>query len=95
MFTVLQSPTFIAWLENLRDNRARARIASRIKTVQRGSLGNHKSLGGGLFELRVDYGPGYRIYFTRQDGLIILLLVGGDKSSQTRDISHARALLEE
>ena len=69
--------------------------ASRIKTVQRGSLGDYKSLDGGLFELRIDYGPGYRVYFTRKEDVIILLLIGGDKSSQKRDIARARAMMEE
>lgn len=95
MYTVLRSSLFDAWLSNLRDGRAHARIASRIKTVQRGSLGDYKSLDGGLFELRIDYGPGYRVYFTRKEDLIILLLIGGAKSSQKRDITRARAMMEE
>lgn len=95
MYTVLRSSLFDAWLSNLRDGRAHARIANRIKTIQRGSLGDYKSLDGGLFELRIDYGPGYRVYFTRKEDLIILLLIGGDKSSQKRDITRARAMMEE
>lgn len=95
MFTVLQSPNFSAWLNKLRDSRARVRILIRLNTVMRGSLGDHKTLGGGLFELRVDYGPGYRIYFARQGEMVILLLAGGDKSSQSRDIAHARAMMME
>lgn len=95
MFTVLQSLTFSAWLNQLRDSHARVRILSRLNTVKRGSLGDHKTLGGGLFKLRVDYGPCYRLYFTRQGEQIILLLAGGDKSSQSRDIAHARAMMLE
>ena len=63
--------------------------------MRRGTFGDTKSLGGGLWELRVDYGPGYRIYYTRQGDAVVVLLAGGNKSSQSRDISRARMLMEE
>lgn len=95
MNTVVRSHLFDNWLVKLKDVKARARILNRIDNVQRGTLGDYKSLGGGLFELRVDYGPGYRMYFTHREETVIFLLAGGDKSSQNKDISRARALMEE
>lgn len=77
------------WLDRL-DVSARARIQVRVLRFEAGNLGDHKSLGGGLWEARVMYGPGYRIYFARRGTAVILLLAGGDKSSQARDIRKAR-----
>ena len=94
MNTILRSQLFDKWLAGLRDVGARARIVNRIENVRRGTFGDAKSLGGGLWELRVDYGPGYRIYYTRQGDMVVLLLAGGNKSSQNRDIARARALME-
>lgn len=94
MNTILRSQLFDKWLAGLRDVGARARIVNRIENVRRGTFGDAKSLGGGLWELRVDYGPGYRIYYTRQGDMVVLLLAGGNKSSQSRDIARARALME-
>jgi putative addiction module killer protein len=92
--SVEQSTEFQAWHEGLKDERAQRRISSRILRVREGLLGDARSLGGGLSELKIDYGPGYRLYFAIQGGRLLLLLCGGDKSSQQRDIERARAILK-
>lgn len=95
MFAVLRSQIFDEWLAKLKDRQARARIINRLDNVRKGILGEYKSLGDDLFELELRYGPGYRLYFTMRSDAIILLLTGGDKSSQRQDIARARAMLEE
>ena len=95
MFLVEKTTTFDRWLHRLRDGVARARILVQLKKVEAGNLGASKSLGGGLSELRIDYGPGYRLYYTRKGKVVIWLLCGGDKRTQSRDITKARALLTE
>jgi putative addiction module killer protein len=95
MYEVLQTSVYAAWFRSLRDMTAKGRIVARIERVQLGNLGDVKSLGEGLHELRMDFGPGYRVYFTRRGEQIILLLCGGDKSSQQRDIARARQLASE
>ena len=94
MIAVRQHPAFKAWLDGLRDKAAQKKIAQRIVRVQAGLLGDAK-LFGGIGELRVDYGPGYRIYFVRRGPEIIILLCGGDKASQQKDINRARKLAAE
>lgn len=81
---------YLDWLKSLRDVSTIARIRARIDRIEEGNLGNHKSLGLGLFEFKFDFGPGYRIYFAVDGDEIILLLIGGDKGSQKRDIEKAR-----
>lgn len=81
---------FEAWLTGLRDRQARARIKKRLDRVELGNLGDTKPLGEGVSELRVDYGPGYRIYFAQVGTAIVVLLCGGDKSSQRQDILKAK-----
>ncbi len=81
---------FIEWIEKLRDAKARYRIEARINKIRAGNFGDWKSVGQGVFELRVDYGPGYRVYFGREGKDIVLLLCGGDKSSQQSDIQLAQ-----
>lgn len=93
--SVLQTDEFRDWLDRLRDERAKARIAARIRRMERENPGDVRALGGGLIEMRIDFGPGYRIYWVRRGRSIILLLCGGDKRSQQRDITKARALIEE
>ncbi len=92
---VLQTDEFRDWLHRLRDERVKARVAARIRRMEGGNLGDTRSLGGGLTEMRIDYGPGYRVYFARRGASIVLLLCGGDKHSQQRDIAKARELMEE
>lgn len=84
--------SFNAWLAGLRDGMARVLIADRIDRIAAGNLGDHKSLGNGVHELRVNHGPGYRLYFARHGQRVIFLLCGGDKGSQDRDIRTAQAV---
>lgn len=95
MNIIYRSGLFDKWFAALRDKTAQARILTRIKNIERGTLGDYKALGAGLYEIRMSYGPGYRLYFTRYNDIIILLLAGGDKSTQSKDILRARALMEE
>ncbi|MCG5052834.1 MAG: type II toxin-antitoxin system RelE/ParE family toxin [Myxococcales bacterium] len=81
---------FGEWMDALRDVRVRAIIAKRLTRVALGNFGDHKAVGGGVMELRFDIGPGYRIYFAEQGSTIVLLLNGGDKSTQAQDIATAR-----
>ncbi|MGD0769909.1 MAG: type II toxin-antitoxin system RelE/ParE family toxin [Tepidisphaeraceae bacterium] len=81
------------WLADLNDERARARINIRIARMAAGNFGDCRSLGKGVFELRIDYGPGYRVYFARIGPAIVLLLCGGDKRRQSADINQAIAFL--
>jgi putative addiction module killer protein len=92
MAEVQQTAEFTVWLQELRDIRARARIAARIDRLAFGLMGDVKSVGGSVSELRIDYGPGYRVYFTRRGGELVILLCGGDKSSQGRDIAKAKEM---
>ncbi|MFZ5813274.1 MAG: type II toxin-antitoxin system RelE/ParE family toxin [Thermodesulfobacteriota bacterium] len=86
---------FLDWLLRLKDAKARARIRARIARLRAGSLGDWKAVGGGVFELRIDHGPGYRVYFGQEGESIVILVSGGDKSSQDKDIKNARALWAE
>ena len=95
MTEVRQTPIFRKWLDNLADKRAAERIAQRIVRLQSGLIGDARPVGGGVSELRIDYGPGYRVYFMQRRGLLIILLCGGDKRSQPRDIVRARTLAQE
>jgi len=94
MNTLLQTDEFRAWLGELKDIRAKAVIFNRLDRATKGNFGDAKALGGGVSEMRIDSGPGYRIYFTRRGEIVYLLLVGGDKSTQARDIQRAKALLK-
>lgn len=78
-----------AWLDDLRDSMARLRIAARIDRLGNGLPGDWKSVGGGVFEMRIAIGPGYRVYYAQQGNVLILLLCGGDKRTQTKDIERA------
>ncbi|MFZ1963652.1 MAG: type II toxin-antitoxin system RelE/ParE family toxin [Roseiarcus sp.] len=95
MFEVRQTKQFRDWLEGLRDPIAVKAIKRRIARVQIGLFGDAKLVGHSVHELRVDFGPGYRVYFVTRDQKLILLLCGGDKSSQARDIANALALADE
>ena len=93
MYQLQRTEVFDEWLARLRDAKGTARILARLESVRLGNLGDCKSLGGGLHELRVFAGPGYRVYFTPRGEIVIILLCGGDKSSQPRDMARARRLL--
>lgn len=90
---VEQTVVFRTWHEGLRDRQAARIIAARMRRLEQGLLGNTRSLGSALSELKIDYGPGYRLYFTMRGTELVWLLCGGDKSTQRRDIDNARDLL--
>lgn len=92
MIELLQSSEFAKWLTDLRDRNARARIQTRIRRLSLGNPGDVKPIGEGISELRIDYGPGYRVYYMQRGPIIIVLLCGGDKSSQSRDIALAKGI---
>lgn len=92
MFTLQASPEFDSWLANLADTRAKARIVARLVSAELGNLGGCKPVGNSVSEMRIDVGPGYRVYFVRTGELVYLLLLGGDKASQKRDIKRATAM---
>ena len=89
MIAIRQTEVFAVWFRNLRDRRARARIQVRIDRLALGNPGDVKPVGEGVSELRIDYGPGYRVYFVRHGEAVIVLLAGGDKRTQARDINTA------
>ena len=88
---VIESATFRRWIRDLRDRSAVARINARLRNVSLGNAGDARPVGGGLFEMRVHHGPGYRLYFLRE-GAAVVLLCGGDKGSRQRDIERAGRL---
>ena len=94
MIEVIKTNIFDAWFERLRDSRAKARILARISRVEDGNLGDAKFFDG-IGELRIDYGPGYRIYFLKRGDVVVILLCGGDKGSQSRDIKRALDIAKE
>lgn len=95
MIEVRQSLAFGRWYAGLRDTTAQARIDISIRRLSLGNVGDAKPVGEGVSELRIDYGPGYRVYFPGRGALLIVLLGGGDKVSQDRDIAEAKALARE
>ena len=95
MYTVRQTEEFVAWLDDLKDKRAQVRIAARLRQVEAGTLGDWQPIEGDVSELRVDFVPGYRLYFIRRGRIIIVMLNAGDKSSQKRDIRRALKLAAE
>lgn len=94
-YLIQQTQTFATWHSSLRDLRAKVAIARRIDRAAAGNLRDVKSVADGISELRVDVGPGYRVYFTMRGGIVIVLLAGGDKSSQDADIRRAKKLAKE
>lgn len=94
MLTIRKTDTFAHWLDSMADVRAKARVLVRIDRLADGNPGDTRPVGDGVMELRIDYGPGYRVYYIRQGRDIVVLLAGGDKSSQPRDIAAARRLAE-
>lgn len=89
MIEIRQTTVFADWFENLRDRQARSRIDVRIRRLSIGNPGDVEPVGEGVAELRVDYGPGYRVYFVRRGPALVILLAGGDKRAQNRDIRRA------
>ena len=92
MFEVRKTEAYAKWLDGLRDVRARARVLVRVERLAAGNPGDVRPVGEGVSELRIDYGPGYRVYFTKPDRTIVVLLAGGDKRTQGRDIETALRL---
>ncbi len=92
MLQIQQTETYAKWFAGLRDRVARARIDIRIRRLSLGNVGDAKPVGEGVSELRVDHGPGYRVYFIQRGEVLIVLLAGGDKSTQDKDIRNAKAL---
>lgn len=92
MIEIRKTDNFAKWLDNLNDTRARARILVRIERLAAGNPGDAKPVGEGVSELRIDYGPGYRVYYKKQGRTVIILLAGGDKRTQSKDIKTALSL---
>jgi len=95
MIEILQTEHYRKWFDKLKDKNARARIDIRLRRLSLGNPGDVKSVGEGVLELRIDYGPGYRVYFTKKGGRLIILLAGGDKTTQAEDILKAKILVHE
>ena len=92
MIEIRKTELFADWLDNLRDIKAKARILVRVERFSSGNAGDVKPVGEGVSEMRIDYGPGYRVYFIQRGSQLIILLAGGDKSSQSSDIKAALRL---
>jgi putative addiction module killer protein len=92
MFTIKPLPQFTLWLNELTDNAVRGVILARIKRLERGLLGDVEAIGEGVSELRIHYGAGWRVYFTRRGGQLVVLLAGGSKRTQNKDIQRAKKL---
>lgn len=92
MFQIQETEQFSKWLANLRDLRVKARVLARLDATRLGNLGDVKTVGGGVSEMRIDVGSGYRVYFTRRKQIVIVLLCGGDKSTQSKDIATAQRM---
>ncbi len=91
-YTVVRSSTFDLWMRNLRDSLAKAKVNARIRRLTLGNLGSYRNLAAGISELKVDHGPGYRVYYTVKKQTLVVLLCAGDKSSQANDIALARRI---
>ena len=95
MFTVLQTQDFQDWLDGLKDVRAQLRIVARLRLAEAGNLGDWKPVGSEVSEMRIAFGPGYRLYFTKRQSILVVMLAGGDKSTQARDIKRAQKILQQ
>lgn len=93
--TVKRSENFNKWLKKLKDTAAKAKILVRLRRLEQGNKGDHRYLYGSIFELRIDYGPGYRVYCAEQADKIVVILVGGDKSTQTKDIETVKKIIKD
>ncbi len=94
-FSLEETIEFAKWLAGLRDRKAKTMIADRIKRAANGNFGTIRSVQGGVFEMKIDHGPGYRVYYFRRGKELVILLCGGDKRTQNADIAHAKQLKEE
>lgn len=94
MYYILRTDEFDSWLSKLKDLRARAKILARIRSAEFGNLGDVEPIGSSLSELRIHYGPGYRIYFKQQGKILLLVLSGGTKNTQRKDIERAKSLIK-
>ena len=94
MTEIRKTETFAQWLDELQDLRARARVQVRIERLAGGNAGDVKAVGEGVSEMRIDYGPGYRVYFTKRGRAVVILLAGGDKHTQANDIRIAQRLAD-
>lgn len=94
MNTLIRTAEFDAWLAELTDNKAKAAIINRLVRAMKRTFGDWKSLDGGLYEMRIDVGPGYRVYYTQRGLVVYVLLLGGDKRKQNRDIKRARQMMK-
>lgn len=92
MIEIRRTETYVQWLDELRDPHARARILARVERLAAGNAGDVRPVGEGVSELRIDYGPGYRVYFTKRGRTVVILLAGGEKSTQSADIKAALRL---
>ena len=94
-FQLAETPVFTRWIGSLRDRRAMAKIVDRLKRASNGNFGDHRSVKGGVFEMRIDHGPGYRVYYFQRGKQLVILLCGGDKKTRDADIAEAKRLKEE
>ncbi len=95
MIEVRQTPTFTAWLKSLRDREAQWKINIRLRRLELGNPGDIRAVGDRVSELRIDHGPGYRVYFTKRGLAVVVLLCGGDKRTQARDIKRAQDMVDQ
>jgi putative addiction module killer protein len=95
MIEVRKTEVFAKWFNGLKDRQAKARIQARIDRVEMGNFGDVAPVGEGVSELRIFYGPGYRVYFMQRSSVVVILLSGGDKSTQTSDIAHAKEIAKQ
>ncbi|MBQ2760526.1 MAG: type II toxin-antitoxin system RelE/ParE family toxin [Mailhella sp.] len=95
MNTIRRTEEFMAWISKLKDVAGKARIAARLKMAVAGNFGDHKSVGQGVMEMRIHTGPGYRVYYAQEGDTVYILLIGGDKSTQDKDIKKAHELWKE
>ena len=95
MLLIRQTIAYAEWFDRVRDRQARARIDVRVRRLGMGNAGQHRVLAGGVVEMKIDHGPGYRVYYTSRGSELILLLIGGDKSSQQEDIQAALRMVKE
>ncbi len=94
MYTIVRTADFDAWLSKLKDARGKARIVERIRSAERGNFGDCEPVGNGVVEMRIHFGPGYRVYFTRASEVVYVLLCGGTKRGQQRDIAKAHEMTQ-